>query len=321
MAEKKLKELFIEKMKVKNYSDNTISAYWNWIVKFVKHYKYEHPKNLVDKVNEYITYLTIEKQLAPNSIKQAGWSLIFLYKKVLMLELPYIELPKGSPKKISSIFTQEEIKKVLSNSDHKYRLILKLMYVTGMRINEACSLRIKDIDFGNEQIIVNNSKGNKSRIVMLPQSIVNELHHQIEKSKLQYKQDIQQNYKGVTLPKFVGLKYSSLAFSFEWQYLFPSYFLTENKRHHIHTSVVQKAIKKSVKISEINKVVSAHTFRHSFATHMLRNNVDIRTVQDLLGHKSLSTTMIYTHVLDNQKRNKFDLLEEKQKTQIFTIAS
>lgn len=321
MEKKKLKQMFAEKMRVKNYSPNTVKAYWGWVYKFIKYNNFQHPEKLTAKVNDYITYLSVERDLAPKTIRQAAFGIIFLYTKVLNIEIPYIELPKSSSRKIPAVLTKEETKNLINNIAGLSKTIAKVMYVSGLRLSEVCSLRVNDIDFGNKQIIVRNSKGNKSRITILPNSISDLLYHQIEKVKLIYKEDLANKYFGTTLPKFVKAKYPTLAFSLDWQYIFPSYHLTENYRYHVHQSVVQKAIKTAASKSKIYKNITSHTLRHSFATHMLQNNVDIRTVQDLLGHKSLNTTMIYTHVLENSKRTEFDLLEENPAANIFRIAN
>lgn len=319
MTEKKLKDQFMDKMKIKNYSDNTAKSYWAWCFKFIKYNNLQHPKDLTDKVNDYIAYLTIERKLAPKTIRQAAFGIIFLYNKVLQLDIPYIELPKSHNRKIPVVLSREEVFTIIKNLPNNYRLIGKLMYACGLRISEVAGLRINDIDFSNRQIIIRNSKGGKGRIIMMPNSLIADLELQIEKSKILYQQDFNNKFNGVTLPQTIKNKYPTIKFALDWQYIFPSYNLVENQRHHIHTSVIQKVIKSSIKKSKIYKIVSAHTFRHSFATHLLQSGVDIRTVQDLLGHKSINTTMIYTHVLDNAKRIDFDLLENNQ-IKIYRIA-
>lgn len=301
----KLKEQFYNMMKFKNYSPNTADAYWNWVEKFIRYNGVKHPSEIVDKINDYLLFLTIEKKHAPKTIRQVGFALIFLYQKVLKMEIPqYIDLPKPSNKKPPIVFTREEVQSILDRLTNENLLIAQLLYGSGLRVSECLSLRIKDVDFGNNQIIIYNGKGSKSDLGLLPSPIIDDLRLQIEKGRVQYQKDLLNNYNGTTLPEEIKRKYPSVAKSLEWQYLFPaSNYCGYKLRHHIHQSVIQKAVKSAMKKSGILKFGSCHTLRHSFATHLLQNGNDIRTVQELLRHKSVRTTMIYTHVLDTEKRS------------------
>ena len=307
----KLQEQFENKMKVKNYSDNTIKAYWSWIFKFIKHNDKKHPSELTGEINNYITYLTITRNLAPKTIKQAGCAIIFLYQKILNLSIPFIDLPKPNNRKLPVYLSTNEVKNLLINLSGVDRLQAELMYASGLRVSEVCQMRVKDVDFGNNQIVVDNGKGSKDRIVNLPESLIPKLSHHIQKVQLLYSEDVSNKYfNGVHLPSAIKNKYPSLAKSFEWQYLFPSQCLTEGVRFYRSTSSVQKAIYSATKKAKINKHVSCHSLRHSYATHLLQRGFDIRTVQELLGHKSIRTTQIYTHINDNEKREVDDLLQE-----------
>lgn len=317
----KIKEQFYQKIKYKNYSPVTGDAYWAWIYKFIKHYDTQHPERLRDKITEYLIYLSVVKKLAPKSIRQAGCALIFLYKNVLNLEIPFIELPRPSNKKIPVVFSKDEVHRILNQLKGIDKLQAQLMYSSGLRVNEVCTLRIKDIDFDNNQIVIDNGKGQKDRVVNLSASLIPFLNHQIEKANLLYREDISnKNYKGVHLPNAILNKYPSLTKSFEWQYLFSSSSLTNGIRFYRSPSSIQKAFKIALKKSGVNKFASCHTLRHSYATHLLKDGYDLRVVQELLGHKRISTTMIYTHVLDTEKREIEDLLETRE-TKIIRLAS
>ena len=298
-------------MQYKNYSENTAEAYWNWIVKFIKHNNKKHPSELTGKINDYLVYLGIVKKLAPKTIRQAGCALIFLYRKILKIDIPYIELPRPSNKRVPVVLTKTEIISLLKNLSGIDKLQASLMYASGLRVNEASTLRIRDINFQNNQIVIDNGKGQKQRIVNLSGSLISVLQHQIEKVKLLYREDLQNiNYKGVHLPSGIKNKYPSLAKSFEWQYLFPSQTINEGERFYRSSSSIQKAIQAAKRKSKIIKMISCHTLRHSYATYLLKDGYDIRTIQELLGHKRVSTTMIYTHVLDAEKREIKDLLAD-----------
>jgi integron integrase len=300
----KLKEQFYNYMKFKNYSINTANAYWSWIEKFIRYNGIKHPSEIVHKINDYLMYLAIEKKHAPKTIRQVGYALIFLYQKVLKLKIPqYIELPKPSNRKPPVVFTREEVRSIFEQLTNENLLIVKLLYGTGLRISECLSLRVKDVDFGNSQILIYNGKGGKSDLGLLPEALIDDLKIQIEKANVLYRHDLLRSYNGATIPAGIKNKYPSVAKSFEWQYLFPAKnFCGDLQRHHVHQSVIQKAIKTALKKAKIEKFGSCHTLRHSFATHLLQAGNDIRTVQELLRHKRVTTTMIYTHVLDTEKR-------------------
>jgi integron integrase len=300
----KIKEQFMNMMKLKNYSVNTANSYWSWVFKFIKHNGTKHPAELTDKINDYLMHLTIEQNRAPKTIRCAAFAIIFLYQKVLRIEIPYVEIPKARNRKPPVVLSKNEVAKLLANLTNENLLIASIMYGSGLRVNEVLSLRVKDIDFENSQIVIYNGKGGKSDLALLPEPIIDDLHLQIEKVKVQYKNDLYKNYNGTTLPEEVKRKYPSLVKSFEWQYIFPARnYVGEKLRHHLHQSVIQKAFKTALRKAGINKFASCHTLRHSFATHLLQAGNDIRTVQELLRHKRVTTTMIYTHVIDTEKRS------------------
>ncbi len=308
-------------MKFKNYSIHTADAYWSWVDDFCRYKGIKHPSEKIELINSYLMYLTIEKKHAPKTIRQAGFALIFLYEKVLQIEIPYIELPKPTNRKPPVIFTKEEVSKIFQHLINENLLMVQIMYGSGLRVSECLSLRIKDIDFGNNQILIYNGKGSKSDLALLPEPIIDDLKIQIEKSRIVYQKDLLHNYNGATIDEDIKRKHPSVSKSLGWQYLFPaSNYCEDRLRHHVHESVIQKAIKTAMRKAGIVKFGSCHTLRHSFATHLLQNGVDIRTVQELLRHKSVRTTMIYTHVLETEKRSvESPLASLGQKTQPLKI--
>lgn len=316
----KLKEKFDNKIILKNYSKNTGEAYWNWIFKFIKFNNTQHPEALTQKINDYLTHLAVVKKLAPKTIRQAGCALIFLYTKVLEIEIPYIELPRPSNRKLPVVLSPGEVKKLIDALSGIDKLQTEMMYASGLRVSEVCKMRVKDVDFENNQIIVDNGKGQKDRIVNLSGSLIPKLEHQINKVQNLFRDDLaNQKFNGVHLPDAIQNKYPSLAKSFEWQYLFPSQTLNAGIRFYRSSSSVQKAIYSASKQIKLNKFVSCHTLRHSYATHLLHRGFDIRTVQELLGHKSIRTTQIYLHINDNEKREVDDLLQDPKKQNIIRL--
>lgn len=308
-----LKDDFYNYCKFKNLSINTANAYWGWIKAFILFNDKKHPSELTNKVNEYLIHLSVVKRLAPKTTRQAGFALIMLYNKILKIEIPYLELPRSSNKKIPVVFSKEETFKLLNELKGIDKLQCEMMYSSGLRVNEVSTMRIKDVDFANNQIIVDNGKGQKDRIVNLSASLIPVLKHQIEKVRLVYQEDLSnQKFKGVYLPDAISNKYPSLAKSFEWQYLFPSSIITDGIRYYRSPSSIQKVFKVALRKAAIDKFASCHTLRHSYATHLLKDGYDLRIVQELLGHKRISTTMIYTHVLDTEKREIEDLLQRNK---------
>lgn len=305
----KLKERFFNRMKLKNYSDVTAKNYWKWIVYFIRFNNTQPPEMLTDKINDYLTHLAVIRKLAPKSIRVAGCAIIFLYRKVLDMEIPYINLPRPSNRKLPVILSRDETFRLINALQGVDRLQAELMYACGLRVGEVCKLRVKDIDFENDQIVVDNGKGQKDRIVNLPDSLIAKLHHHIKKVELLYTEDLNnKSFDGVGLPDPIKNKYPSFAKSLGWQFMFPSQILSNGVRWHRSPSSIQRAMQIACKKIKLNKTVSCHTLRHSFATHLIHYGHNIRVVQELLGHKSLRTTQIYLHINDNDKREIDDLL-------------
>lgn len=300
---KKLLDQIRDEITAKHYSKKTGRAYISWIYNFIIFHNKKHPSELNEvHIRQYLNSLVIDRKLSASSQQQALFTIFFLYK-TLNIKLPHIEGIERSKRKkrTPAVFSHEEALKVISFLRGESKLMTQIMFGSGLRVSEVCSLRIKDIDFGNDRIIVHNGKGNKDRVTILPQSIIPEIKLQIQSCQIIYSRNaLNRNYCGTTLHNGVDNKYPSAAQSFEWFYLFPSKYLVENKQHHIHESLLQKNVKYAINKSGVNKSASCHTFRHSFATYLIKNNTDIRTVQELMGHRSIKTTQIYLHIIPNR---------------------
>jgi len=307
MAEKKILDLVRESIRLKHYSIRTEEAYVNWIKRYILFHNKTHPAELSEvHIRKFLSNLAIKQKVAASTQNQALNSIVYLYKNILKIELGdlgSIERAKRS-RSLPVVFSSAEVKNVLENMSGLNKLMASLLYGTGMRLMECVGLRIKDVDFGNNQIIVRDGKGNKDRITVLPEKLKDILKIQIKRVKLTHHQDLLEGFGAVKLPNALSKKYPSAGKSIGWQYLFPASKRSKDPRsdkiyrHHIHESVLQKAVAKAVKKTKFEKPASCHTFRHSFATHLLENGYDIRTVQELLGHSNVKTTMIYTHVLN-----------------------
>lgn len=298
-------------LRVKHYSYRTEQNYIHWIKRYIYFHNKTHPKDLNGKdISRFISHLALKDKVAASTQNQALCALVFLYKQVFGLdmgEFPEIHWAKR-PKKIPVVFTKTEVHKVLANLSGVHWLMGMLLYGSGLRLNECLHLRIKDVDFDYKQITVRSGKGNKDRITMLPEKIEKKLIDHIKKVKKLHEKDLKNGYGSVFLPDAIEKKYPNAAKEFKWQYVFPSRNISkdprseEYRRHHMYDSVLQKALKVASKKAGILKQTGCHTFRHSFATHLLESGYDIRTVQELLGHTNVQTTMIYTHVLNKGGR-------------------
>ena len=313
---KKLITQIRDRLTVEHKSRSTIKTYIYWIKKYIAWSNYTHPDELGEKeVTEYLTYLAVNKNVAISTQNQALNSLIYLYR-FLNKELKGIDAIRPSkPRRVPEVFSQKEVKLVFNHLDPKYKLIFELMYGAGLRVMETLRIRILDIDFEYNSIIIRSSKGNKDRVTMLPQKLIDKIKDQIKLTQEYHYEDSASGFACNLLPHLLNKKYPSAGKELKWQYLFASHkrFKANDQeyRHHIHETSVQRIFKKALKKSGIKKHAGCHTLRHSFATHMLENGADIRTVQEFLGHKSVKTTMIYTHVLKQGAggaRSPFDLL-------------
>jgi len=291
----------------RNYSPKTITAYIGWMKRYILFNNVTHPTKLGEQdISNYLTYLAVERKVSPSTQNQALNALIFLYENVLEKHLPRIAAFQRPRRMIHlpTVLSKSETRTILSQTTGIYRLILALIYGSGLRLSECLRLRIKDVDFGNQQLIIHNGKGHKDRITVLPSSLQPQLQKQIEAVRGVHNLDLKQNHGATVLPYALARKYPAAATEFAWQYVFYAKSLVYDKdakmyrRYHIHGTAVQKEFKKALAKSGVNKSASVHTLRHSFATHLLEEGYDIRTIQELLGHKSIKTTMIYTHVMN-----------------------
>jgi integron integrase len=294
-------------LRKKHYSYKTEKSYIHWIKRYIYFNDLVHPKELGEKeISRFISHLAMNRNVAASTQNQALNAIVFLYKHVLFIELGdfgHMERARR-PKRLPVVLSQKEVEQVLANITGRKGLMAKLLYGCGLRIVECLRLRVKDIDFDMNQVVVRDGKGEKDRVTMLPESIKPRLKEHLKKVKIIHQQDLKINLGEVELPFALARKYKNAAKEWHWQYVFPSDKLSidprtgKRGRHHLDESILQKAIKNAGRKAGVTKPVSPHAFRHSFATHLLENGYDIRTVQQLLGHNDVTTTMIYTHVMN-----------------------
>ena len=299
------------KIRLKHYSIRTEQAYVDWIKRFVLHFDKRHPRELgAAEVELFLTHLAVHGRVAASTQNQAKSALLFLYKEVLALELPWLDNVERAkvPKRLPVVLNRDEVQAVLSRLAGTHWLIASLLYGSGMRIMECLRLRVKDVDFKRREILVRDGKGFKDRVTMLPTLLVATLEAHLAKVRMLHEDDLQQGFGAVYLPYALDRKYPDAAHEWAWQYVFPAAKLStdprsnETRRHHVQEQAVQRAVKQAVRDAGVTMPATPHTFRHSFATHLLEGGYDIRTVQELLGHSDVSTTMIYTHALNRGGR-------------------
>jgi integron integrase len=294
-------------MRLKHMSLRTEESYVDAIKRFLRFYQLRHPRDMgAPEIRAYLSYLAVEKNVAASTQNVARSALLFLYRAVLQIDLPALGQIEAAqrPQRLPVVFTRDEAKTILSHLTGEHFLIASLLYGSGLRLMECLQLRVKDLDFAYGQITVRDGKGEKDRRTMLPASLGEPLRRQLEKAELLHKQDLIEGYGAVYLPYALERKYPNAPREWGWQYIFPAANRSTDprsgmiRRHHIFEDSIQRAVKGAIKRAGIHKHGSCHTFRHSFATHLLESGYDIRTVQELLGHKDVKTTMIYTHVLN-----------------------
>jgi len=301
----RLQDQFRAVIRLHHYSIRTEKSYWYWIRYFIRYHKMRHPLEMGPKeVNTFLTWLAVDRHVAAATQNQALNAIVFLYARVL--EQPLGEIGDvvrvKRPARIPTVYTHAEAMEVISLLDDPYRLLASLMYGAGLRVIEAARLRIKDLDFDRNVITVRNGKGAKDRTTLLPLPLVGELQRQMETVRQEWKHQSPLYRSPVSLPFALRRKYPNAGTSLAWQWLFTSKGLCLDEdgnmvRHHIHESSIQKMVRAALRRSSVTKPASCHTFRHTFATELLRRGSDIRTVQTLLGHSDVRTTQIYTHVL------------------------
>lgn len=307
----KLLEQVRLQIRTRHYSIRTEEAYITWIKDFILFHAKRHPKSMgPSEVSSYLSYLATARHVASATQNQALAALLFLYKDVLGQPLDWIEGVQRAKKssRLPVVFTKEEAKKVISCLDGTKWLMASLLYGAGLRLMECVRLRVKDVDFVRNQIIIRDGKGGKDRVTMLPRRLKEPLRTQMERIKVLHQRDIEEGFGHVHLPYALDRKYPNAALEWCWQYVFPAPRRSidprtgREQRHHISETMLQKAVKQAIRAAGVEKPASCHTFRHSFATHLIESGYDIRTVQELMGHSDVKTTMIYTHVLNKGGR-------------------
>jgi len=294
-------------LRVHHYAMKTEKAYVQWIKRFILFHQKRHPTELgKQEVEQFLTWLAVDRKVAPSTQNQAMQAILFLYRKVLNMELAWLDdvVRAKRQRRIPTVLSRHEVTSVLALLKGQYQLIGKLLYGSGLRLMECLRLRVIALDLDRQSITVYAGKGGKDRVTVLPESLLLEIRNQVHRVRLLHQHDLKMGYAGASMPPALSRKYPRARYEFVWQYLFPSNRLAydprspgQKCRHHVLDSTMQKAMKKAVQLADINKRASCHTLRHSFATHLLESGMDIRTIQDLLGHKDVSTTMIYTHVV------------------------
>ena len=304
---KKLLDRIHDTLRVKQYSNKTEQAYLNWIKQYILFHDKKHPQDMgASEVETFLTYLAVDRKVAASTQNQALSALLFLYREVLQIPIKtgFQFVGAKRPKHLPVVLTKSEIQQIFVRLSGNIKLIVQLLYGSGLRVNEAVRLRVKDVDFEQRQIIVRDGKGAQDRVSMLPESILEQLKSHLVNVEDIYQQDLRNGNGRVYLPYALARKYPNAEREWIWQYVFPSKILSRSKadgiirRHHISPATVQKAVRSAATAAKIHKHATPHSFRHSFATHLLEAGYDIRTVQELLGHKNVKTTMIYTHVLN-----------------------
>jgi integron integrase len=304
---KKLLEQMRDMLRTQHYSIRTENVYVEWARRFILFHHRRHPKEMgVPEVEAFLTHLALERRVAASTQNQALSALLFLYRGVLQQPLESVDAVRAhKPKRLPTVLTKSEALRVIHAMSGTTQLMARLLYGSGLRVLECVRLRVKDIDFEQRCIIVRDGKGEKDRITMLPERVVSSLTEHVAHVKQLHDQDVKEGNGAVYLPYALEIKYPNANREWCWQYIFPSKSLSIDprmglkRRHHLNESSLQKAVRAAARLAGIvDKPVSCHTFRHSFATHLLENGYDIRTVQELLGHKDVKTTMIYTHVLN-----------------------
>jgi integron integrase len=305
---KKLLDLYSEALRNRHYSLRTEETYISWVRKFILYHNKRHPRDMGPaEINSFITNLVNHRSVAASTQNQAISAIMFLYRNVLNIELDetlLLPIRPTRPKRIPTVLSRDEAKTVIARMEGIYKLMAQIMYGSGLRLMEVIRLRVKDIDFENRQIIVRDGKGENDRITPFPDLLTVPMRLHIHQVRIQHELDLAQGFGTVHLPYALERKYPNANREFAWQYAFPATVLSIDpltgirRRHHLAESNLQKAVKRATRLAKIDKPVTPHIFRHSFATHLLEGGYDIRTVQELLGHKDVKTTMIYTHVLN-----------------------
>jgi integron integrase len=303
----------------KHYSRRTEQSYVDWVTRYVRFHNMRHPRELgAPEISAFLTHLAVELHVAAATQNQARSALLFLYREVLGIDIqaPSDVVAAKMPRRLPVVLTRDEVRAVLGQLSGVHRLMAQLLYGSGLRLMECVRLRVKDLDFAKRQLTVRDGKGMHDRVTMLPDTLAGPLHDHLRWIRRVHEEDLERGYGAVFLPFAIERKFPNASREWGWQYAFPAERLSADprggaiRRHHRDERSLQMAVKAAVRASGIAKNASCHTFRHSFATHLLEDGYDIRTVQELLGHADVKTTMIYTHVLNRGGRGVRSPLDE-----------
>ena len=310
-SEPRLLDRLRDRIRLKHYSIRTEAAYSDWVRRFVLFHGKRHPRGLGQaEVEAFLTHLAVHGRVAASTQNQAKSALLFLYKEVLGAELPWLDGVQSAkrPQRVPLVLTRAEVRAVLDHTEGTSGLILRLLYGTGMRILEALRLRVKDVGFERREILIRDGKGARDRVTMLPERLALALRGHLARVQRLHEADLRHGHGAVYLPFALERKYRNAAREWAWQYVFPAQSRSVDprsgleRRHHAGETSVQRAMRAALRAAGIAKPATPHTLRHSFATHLLEDGYDIRTVQELLGHRDVATTQIYTHVLNRGPR-------------------
>jgi len=295
-------------LRSRHYSKRTEQAYCRWVRRFVHFHDLRHPAEMAEpEINAFLTHLAVTDKVSASTQNQALSALLFLYRHVLGRQVGELQgiVRARTPGHVPVVLTRDEVRAVLAHLDGESRLLAALMYGTGLRLSECLRLRVQDVDFDQHEITVRAGKGDKDRRTMLPRSLDRPLRTQLERARWIHRRDLADGWGSAVLPGALDRKYPAASTDWRWQWMFPQARRWRNERtgqqgrHHVHASAIQRAVKAAVTRAGVAKQAGCHTLRHSFATHLLESGYDIRTIQELLGHRSVRTTMIYTHVLNS----------------------
>jgi integron integrase len=307
----KLLDRLRAEIRVRHYSIRTEEAYVDWARRFILFHNKRHPKDMgPEEVRDFLSHLATERNVSASTQNQAKSALLFLYREVLHIELPWLDevIAARASRRLPVVLTPTEIRHLLNAMSGTMGLVASLLYGTGMRVLEGLRLRVKDVEFERREIIVREGKGNKDRVTVLPENLILPLKAHLERVKALHERDLEAGFGEVYLPDALAKKYPKEGKTWGWQFVFPSVVRSIDprsgveRRHHLYEASVQRAVREAAKLAGIHKSVTPHVLRHSFATHLLQSGYDIRTVQELLGHSDVATTMIYTHVLNKGGR-------------------